>query len=190
MRTPVRMVMTAIFVTIGAVACSGTGVPGSAATATTRPASTTAQPPASATPGPVPTATPASTATTEHIAIATGFLRAREARDIDAALAYLDRAVNLDWGPGRTYQTLGHEPGIDCIDFTLVNGSITQAVGGTHGPDCGYDYWEPTFVPFYAWMRTAHPESDPDAMYDDRISPEGQALWAKYTQEFLAGLAS
>ncbi|MDH5243352.1 MAG: hypothetical protein OEX05_05410, partial [Chloroflexota bacterium] len=162
------------------------------------------------------------------------FLRAREARDIDAALAYLDRAVNLDWGPGRTYQTLeaglawedafgvvftfrechaieapgpatvqcqilaqtsvaeslGHEPGIDCIDFTLVNGSITQAVGGTHGPDCGYDYWEPTFVPFYAWMRTAHPESDPDAMYDDRISPEGQALWAKYTQEFLAGLAS
>ncbi len=77
-------------------------------------------------------------------------------------------------------------PGSTASTSPSKGGLITSAVLGAQGPDCVYDYWNPTFVPFYAWMSTAHPESNPDAMYADRISPEGFARWTQYTQEFLA----
>lgn len=83
-------------------------------------------------------------------------------------------------------EAMGHEPGMDCVDFTIENGLITEGPLGAPGPGCVYSYWEPTFVPFYAWMRDAHPGSDPDYMYSDRTSPEGIELWRRYTVEFLA----
>jgi hypothetical protein len=231
MRTHLRMAMIGASVVLLTAACSGTTTPDPAAAQTTRP-------PASTTEAPVSTAVASTTgsnalATPAQVAAATGFIRARSARNVDAALAYLDPSVNLEWGPGKTYDTLeagmawedafgivsspqacrpietsgapvvqcqllvqtavaeafSREPGIDCVDFSFEDGSIIHAVLGAEGEGCGYDYWNPTFVPFYAWMAAAHPESDPDAMYADRISPDGLALWAQYTQEFLADQA-
>ena len=83
-------------------------------------------------------------------------------------------------------EALGGAPGIDCIDIAVVDGQITRVIGGTSGPNCVYDYWTSTFVPFNAWVKSNHPESNPTAMYNDRLSEEGLALWQQYTDEFLA----
>jgi hypothetical protein len=230
MRSRLRMTSATLAIAMAMVACSGTTpAPTSDATG---PAAT-AQPSAVATPEQI-AATTTSIATPAQVAAATGFIQARAARNVAAALDHLDPSVNLDWGPGKTYDTLeagmawedafgivstpqachstesrdaptvlcqmlvqtavaeslGHEPGIDCVEFRFDGRLITGAALGADGPDCGYDYWNPTFVPFYAWMATAHPESDSDAMYADRISPEGLALWTQYAQEFVAAQAS
>ncbi len=70
-----------------------------------------------------------------------------------------------------------------CVDIQ-VEAKITRAEL-TQGGGCEFSFWETTFLPFYEWMATAHPESNPDDMYDDRISPEGLALWTEYTEEFI-----
>lgn len=167
----------------------------------------------------------------EAIAIAEGFLSARNQRDIDATLAYLARDVVLDMGPGRTYETLqagmawedvfgfaaepqdcdvvepdrestvvfceilvqtsihqagGGDPGIDCVQITIEDDLIVHAETGVPGPNCVFDYWTTSFAPLEAWLGEAHPDITMNAMYNDRLSPEGLALWDQYITEYLA----
>lgn len=163
-------------------------------------------------------------------AVAAGFMAARDDRDLETALTYLDREVVFEWGPGSTYDTLelgwawedafalthttdtckalsasgdtttvvcrikvdsevaaavGNSPGYVCATISVVNELITHlAVEEEVG--CSYSYWPNMFVPFEAWLRTAHPDATIHAMYDDRISEAGLRLWTEYTEEFLA----
>jgi hypothetical protein len=73
-----------------------------------------------------------------------------------------------------------------CVAVKIENELITKIELLGARAECDYQFWNKAFVPFNAWVIKNHPESDPDAMYNDRISPEGLALWVHYTQEFVA----
>ena len=81
---------------------------------------------------------------------------------------------------------VGNEAGNVCVSVDIEGDLIirVELLGARDG--CEYQFWGKAFVPFNAWVVKNHPESDPTAMYDDRISSEGLALWVQYTREFLA----
>jgi len=157
-------------------------------------------------------------------------MAARDDHDQDAALVYLARDVNFDWGPGTTYDTIalgwawedafrlthttescetvnasneattvvcrvkvdsevaaaaGNSSGHVCATITVIDQLITHLVVDA-AEGCGYIYWPNIFVPFEKWLKTAHPDTTINAMYDDRLSQTGLDLWTRYTQEFLA----
>lgn len=163
-------------------------------------------------------------------AIAESFMDARQERDVERALSYVDKEVVFDWGPASTYDTMalgwawedafkvshivescepvdtqdgtatvvcrlmvnsevataaGNSPGLVCARVTIANQLITRlTVDAAEG--CSYVYWPNMFAPFETWLKTAHPDNTIEAMYNDRISEEGLALWTTYTDEFLA----
>jgi hypothetical protein len=173
-----------------------------------------------------PTTTPAIDSPAE---VADTFMAARDDRDLETAQSYLDKEVVVDWGPGRTYDTIslgwawedafrlthttescetadasgetttvvcrinvdsevataaGRSPGHVCASIEIVDQLITHlTVYAAEG--CGYIYWANIFTPFGTWLKTAHPDTTVEAMYDDRISQAGLELWTRYTQEFL-----
>lgn len=80
----------------------------------------------------------------------------------------------------------GNSAGIDCVHISIEDDLIIRAQLGVPGPDCVFDYWSTSFAPFEAWLGESHPDTTMDAMYDDRLSPEGLALWDQYVTEYLA----
>lgn len=80
---------------------------------------------------------------------------------------------------------VGNEAGNVCVDVIIEDDRITRLELLSAMAGCDYQFWSKAFVPFNAWVIENHPESDPTAMYNDRLSPEGLALWERYTQEFL-----
>ena len=80
---------------------------------------------------------------------------------------------------------VGNEGGNVCVAVAIEDDLITRVelLGAMEG--CSYQFWGKVFVPFNTWVIENHPESDPTAMYNDRLSPEGLSLWDLYTQEFL-----
>lgn len=100
--------------------------------------------------------------------------------DTESSVVFCEILVQTSINEAR-----GGAPGIDCVQVTIENELITHAVTGVPGPDCVFDYWSTSFAPFEAWLRDAHPETTLDAMYDDRLSPEGRALWDQYITEYL-----
>ncbi len=85
---------------------------------------------------------------------------------------------------------VGNDPGKVCVAVGVKEGLITHLELLSAQPGCDYQFSTEVFAPFNEWVRASHPESDPDAMYQDRLSPEGLALWTRYTQEFLAAAQS
>jgi hypothetical protein len=233
-----QQISVAAIVSLTLAACSGTAgpEPTTAAPASEEPMSTTALTAAEPTSSEPPAPSTTSTTNTGEVtfdsaaAVAAGFMAARDDRDLETALTHLDRNVVLDWGPGRTYDTLvsgwawedafrithttdsceavswsgdtttvvcrikvdsevataaGNSPGYVCATIEIVDQLITHLVVDA-GQGCNYIYWPNIFAPFETWLKTAHPDTTIGAMYDDRISEAGLALWTNHTQEFLA----
>jgi hypothetical protein len=121
-------------------ACSGTAgpEPTTAAPASEQPIPITI--PAAAEPTSTEPPAPSTTSTMKldesidesSAALAVAFLEARDDRDLETALGYLDRNVVFDWGPGQTYDTL--ESGWAWEDaFRLVHTTDSCETVGTSG---------------------------------------------------------
>ncbi|MGI9610076.1 MAG: hypothetical protein ACR2NL_07255 [Acidimicrobiia bacterium] len=83
-------------------------------------------------------------------------------------------------------EAVGNAPGFVCIDFVVQDGLIMRSEMLGSMPGCEYQFNDNVFDPFNAWVREEHPESDPRAMYQDRLSDEGIEIWRRYTAEFLS----